>query len=581
MKKILIVVTWMFFSLMVVSCSISPSVTYLPETPCVKVEGVDGKYHDFYIANDSIVRNDNWKYLKFVHGVSFYNYGKNYGLFQENGHILTHPVFSEYEYCKKGSSIQPLIPVKCDGKWGVIDTTGQFVLSLAFTNDEALQFCETVGKNYCNYYVETFGRKGKTGLSDRDGTVIIKPGDYFIENFNDKKYGLLKVLLLNSDDYIFFNRNGKKIKPREQGDEIVLFRPDVSKIKHGDCFGLIDNEGKVVVEPIFDKIEMMGNDGDNGLILMQGKRKLGIFSEEKMRLIAQPEFDRIDYYDDSIIVVVKDGFSGVINKNGRVIISPKYDSLFPVYKTYVYAMKNGKWGMVDVKEHQVVDFVYDGVPLFVGSMDDSQYVRKNLVAFYQGDSVVYVKANGECIWESAIDAYKEDIIQYNKTRESAGRMDGCKGYVAPWTNHRVRQGTEYWIGGGFSFNFQRIFTPFLGGRFGFFNPEHKCNLEFGVGYNFSNNLDSTWKLDSRWFFSAGYIFNRNISAGCAFYRFTYSETINGGDVLNGAVFSPYIELKTWFTQRSGFLISAYYDISTQTKVELSGFRFGWGYIFAF
>lgn len=128
---------------------------------------------------------------------------KKYGVVNDNGKVVVSPVYDDmgYFFALEDNTIQ----AKKDGKWGYINITkGKTVIP--FEYDQASSFSEglfPVKKN------------GKWGYVDADNKVVIPMMYYSAERFKggEAKVAIRDGYYLDSDDYIFINKNNEKLGP--------------------------------------------------------------------------------------------------------------------------------------------------------------------------------------------------------------------------------------------------------------------------------------------------------------------------------------------------------------------------------
>lgn len=176
---------------------------------------------------------------------------------------------------------------------------------------------------------------GTHGLIAKNGSFLVK--DYaFIDHFYDgvarmSMRGQLSGNLKNKDkglgkvkDYLGSLMSNSHMTDYTQHDQD--FRDDASMTCHDCAWGYVDTAGKVVVTPEYNFAENMINE---------------------------------------VGVVEKDGRSGVIQNNGKVLLSCRYDQvgflentnekIFKVYKNV------SKYGLIDTLAEMTVNLVYDEI----------------------------------------------------------------------------------------------------------------------------------------------------------------------------------------------------------------------------
>lgn len=178
-------------------------------------------------------------------------------------------------------------------------------------------------------------------------------------------------------------------------------------------WGYIGPDGKVVVEPKYDRGEAMKgnaaevgmkneegkyrfgaidetgaeklplqylnvNIGNSGVITVQDEnRKWGLVDAASFEWLVEPKYDAMDRYEDEGLIWVgigkgdlygrlREGKYGYINLKGEVVIEPQFDMAgeFSEGMADVQNWKNSKWGYINTKGEVVIDYQFDSTKDF-------------------------------------------------------------------------------------------------------------------------------------------------------------------------------------------------------------------------
>ena len=66
------------------------------------------------------------------------------------------------------------------------------------------------------------------------------------------------------------------------------------------------------------------------------------------------EFDDVNYFDEGIVAVFKDGKWGYINTKGEQIVECKFDDVYGFYEGFGAVKKDGKYGYINTKGYPVI-----------------------------------------------------------------------------------------------------------------------------------------------------------------------------------------------------------------------------------
>lgn len=175
----------------------------------------------------------------------------------------------------------------------------------------------------------------------------------------------------------------------------AVFGQESYPIKVNKKWGLINSDGQVIVDPIYDAI---GEFKQFGYAVMQRQGNVGMlnsFGEE----IILPEYQDIKVLDSMMIGVMQDNNWKVINLDGRVILDRNYERIQVWKGGFLGYMIDGKWGIVNHKGKHISKPQFDGVLL-----KDNKYFHTQI-----DDLVGLMDKEGNMI----LDAVAEKIEVFN------------------------------------------------------------------------------------------------------------------------------------------------------------------------
>jgi hypothetical protein len=133
---------------------------------------------------------------------------------------------------------------------------------------------------------------------------------------------------------------------------VYMFSPD------GKLYGLVDLQGNVRVQPIFDEI-VLGEYGgrptiySEGLLAVKQNGKYGYIDTQGKTIIPM-QYDNANLFHEGLAAVEIAGRVGFIDKTGHIVINPRFDAS-PWFTEGLAAVKvDGKWGYIDSKGAYVV-----------------------------------------------------------------------------------------------------------------------------------------------------------------------------------------------------------------------------------
>lgn len=218
--------------------------------------------------------------------------------------------------------------VKQNGKWGAVDGSGKTIIPVSY---------DKVG----------------VSLSDpdvKDNDLDSEPGR---DNLLEVQQGKLRG---------FYNREGKEIVPVSyetrsiwQEGALAVQKPDKKIVFYKDNGSLISNRAYDQVSDFKNSMAIVKSDGKYGYLSLSGNEIAPVYQEAR-------------YFDDKGLAPVRDkGRWGGIDKDGTVVVTPRYKEAGPSFSDGLLAVEDNKnrWGFIDGAGNEVVAPVYKSVvPVF-------------------------------------------------------------------------------------------------------------------------------------------------------------------------------------------------------------------------
>ncbi len=130
-------------------------------------------------------------------------------------------------------------------------------------------------------------------------------------------------------------------------------------IKVNKKWGLINANGAVIVEPLYDAI---GEFKQFGYAVMQRNGRVGMLQSDGSELI-EPAYDDLKVLDSTLIAVKEYDDWKVINTNGQTVLETNYERIRVWPGGYLAYMQEGRWGMVDYSGGVICSPQFDGLRL--------------------------------------------------------------------------------------------------------------------------------------------------------------------------------------------------------------------------
>ena len=203
-----------------------------------------------------------------------------------------------------------VLRVRKDGKWGLIDFSGNLILACDYDEITALKSVKS------NLLVK---KAGNVGLINEKGQTII-PVQY------------------------------KEIKTLKEG-----YKNEYIVVNENNQYGLIATSGNILIEPKYENVKYTNS---STLFAVKESGVWKLINTEDSQSIIDGGYDDITEVKNDSITVVKDGKYGVINTNKEEKIDFKYEELKYAFSIYYIAKKDGKYGVINTENQEVIPFEY-------------------------------------------------------------------------------------------------------------------------------------------------------------------------------------------------------------------------------
>ncbi len=340
-----------------------------------------GKYADFQFYNSNQYLADN---TVFVDG------GKKY-LAPKNCKITSVDFENHFFEIQKESD---------ESKNGICTWEGKIITASKYLNVNYLQKTKTILASSI---------KGKISLKNLETVTLtnylLDANGKQIRTFESQYYPKIKNDSVGSyqqkeKQYYFDLKTGKPINTDkiEIASENFVFQPE----KNTYLFGLKDKNGKMLLQPIYNKLEIIKPNfiiasknglgtviNNQGIQLIPSKyRSLYYDSDNRLLANKNEKYGIIDfvgktiidfkynynfYFNDGFANVHSDTGEGIIDTNGNEILPTIYETVFALKdknkNSYFTAEKDNKWAMFDNKGKQIIPFEYG----YVREANDNEF----------------------------------------------------------------------------------------------------------------------------------------------------------------------------------------------------------------
>ena len=320
--------------------------------------------------------------------------------------------------------------VRMNGKWGVIDSTGNEIIPCQYDNvmwqrnigaiiavkDGKYGLFTSKGEEITpcvydpieQYYSDSYKPKqtlivsqnGKRGLINIELRKEVIPCEYYsIRMFNSNMYGVSISSQYSINGLI--DDKGKVVLPCECEEIYQAYgHPNIVNIKKHGKYGLYDLNNSEWFIPI-GKYQGRLGDGINPFILKKDG-KFGFVDSTGRKELTEFKYDNIStIYNRNIRSTtnnhfletwIKDLGVGVISRQGEEIIPCEYDEI-DNYDSLFFVRKDNKWGAINHKGKILQDCIYSK------EEKESWRNRNRWIIIKENDRFGAINANGEIVLE--------------------------------------------------------------------------------------------------------------------------------------------------------------------------------------
>lgn len=290
----------------------------------------------------------------FSQGVASVQNGSNWTYIDRKGEVLSKAAFTDI-----GTFSEGLAWVNTGEKIGFIDTSGQFLIAPQF--EVAHDFDQGVARVVSD---------GKYGLIDHKGQWVLRPKFADILPFQANGVAIAR-LSGTQNRYVLIDQAGRTLTGLTTYRQIDSFREGLARVKDQNGFGFIDLNGREVISTTWGQAESFS--GGRAVVRQNGRCG---YIDASGELVIPTQYSRcLDFEDDRAVVYRSIHNAGLIDRNGRELISPSLDRMLH--------FREGRGLMRD--QRQGFYFITDKAALYDGYYDEARPFYHGVAAIRQGD----------------------------------------------------------------------------------------------------------------------------------------------------------------------------------------------------
>lgn len=338
-----------------------------------------------------------------------------YGLIDFDGNVKCKNIYDNIENLQ---STEGKFKVEKDGKYGIINLNGKQLVEC--------NYYDIITDDYivsdCKYDKSGFIVSNKTEDGIRYGYINYKGDKLLNTDFNEiiriNNLEEIYLIVAQNGQYGLYKNNKQIVKPEYQSIEYCDNGGII--IKKNQNYGLINLEGKIIVDIKYESIEESGiylyaknnsnndvYDIDGNIVEINFNKKVYSTSDENYKIVTLLNND-LTYY-------------GIESKDGKSLVNTGYKYLEYLYNGYFIAKdESEKYGVINSNGNKYIDFEYD----IIQKIKDKEMLH--IMDLESKKSLIYSsKMKKICeITDAVIDVKDEYVVINNDDEEIYIDNDG-------------------------------------------------------------------------------------------------------------------------------------------------------------
>ncbi len=305
---------------------------------------------------------------------------RKYGFFNKEGEVMIEPQFAYAADFSEGLGLVAFVEGIGPAEHGFIDVNGELVIEPQFKRANSFSNGYAAVLKGAEYgYINPQGEMAII-LEHLSGYQLIGHDD-FSDGLARLGYRKTKTDPQQESEYFvaYINTNGEMVIPPiyETG---TYFNEDLALVQNEKTEYYLDTEGNVVME--FDQEEFFRCPFQEGLACVTENGKRGFINRDG-EMVIEPRYDRVKSFSNGLASVMKGESWGYINNEGEFVIEPQYSHAQSFSEGLAWVEIEGKWGLIDRTNQLLIEPIFDYALSFHGGLalvtveEDSWFINRS------------------------------------------------------------------------------------------------------------------------------------------------------------------------------------------------------------
>ena len=251
-----------------------------------------------------------------------------------------------------------------DNKWGIVGSDGNIVINPMYQeipivvdkDKDVFLFTYDINEEQGTYKTKVVNKNNEEMWANYDKIEALENYDnaenlWYEKNVlkaqKDEKWGLINLEGNVVSEIIY-----DEIKTLKGVENSVIVKKD-------NKYGLLNCKGVKILDTIYSDISSFGEDYINGYITKNEDGKYGIVNVSG-EIILENDYEEINnIYSDKYYVIVENGNQQLINKDKEKVLTENFDEIKQITSSGVVYIKDGKYGFMDFEGNSIIDANYD------------------------------------------------------------------------------------------------------------------------------------------------------------------------------------------------------------------------------
>lgn len=255
-----------------------------------------------------------------------------YGFINTSGKVII-----DFRYDDAFPFYEGYASVKKDDKWNYVNEKGIQIFS-----DSLIFSYRPIIDNYAVFMVDSIKVEKKKKMITENGSRT------FVEFLNKTGHIQLKEGLIDTNGNVILNPIYDEISG--------YYHNGYMRVRNKGKTGIINKDGEVIIALEYDNI----SDENNGLFLAKKSKKYGMINTNG-QIIIPFDYSSLRFFKEGLALSYNDKMSQFINKKNEIVIKPKSEFNFKgsFSNNLAIITKNKKFGYMNIKGEIIIPIIYD------------------------------------------------------------------------------------------------------------------------------------------------------------------------------------------------------------------------------